>query len=344
MMRPTLAVLPLELTGRGAHSAGEMAEEIAAAIMRLHWCTVAAPARAQYHLRGKIRRDAKGWLRITALLLDTTTGRYVWADHFDGSDGDFFSFQERVITRIVRAVEQSLRAVEVDRCSRKDASQLNAWELTMRALPRVLSLEPAAEGAALECLEQAMESAREDPLPAALAAWCHGLRAGHHFTPKPEVERKMALSLAARAAKLNSYDPLSETFLAAGYTLAHDLTTATIHVERALALDGGSSWAWGRSGWIEAYLGRPGNAIERFQIARTLAPTDPLNSYARLGSVRPISRPAGMSKQFVGLRMRLRSVRQRLGTIDFWCRLISSPAARTRQDKVSSNSPVHTRI
>src|SRR5438045_7216761 len=38
-------------------------------------------------------------------------------------------------------------------------------------------------------------------------------------------------------------DPLTETFLAAGYTLAHDLTTASIHVNRALALDGSSAWA-----------------------------------------------------------------------------------------------------
>jgi len=30
----------------------------------------------------------------------------------------------------------------------------------------------------------------------ALAAWCHGLRAGHHFTTHPQRERDAALSLA----------------------------------------------------------------------------------------------------------------------------------------------------
>jgi Tfp pilus assembly protein PilF len=64
--------------------------------------------------------------------------------------------------------------------------------------------------------------------------------------------------------------------LAAGYTLAHDLATAAIHVDRALTLDGGSAWVWGRSGWIKAYGGEAAEAIERFQIARALAPGDPM--------------------------------------------------------------------
>lgn len=280
--RPTLAVLPFELIGPDAKRGSDIADEIAAALLRLRCITVVAPGRAKYHLRGKIR-DNMGSMRITALLLDVVTGRYVWADHYDGDDGDLSWFQDRVTARMSRAVERSVRAIEIDRCCRKDPSLLNAWELTMRALPRALSLEPAAEGVALELLEQAMELAPEDALPVALAAWCHGLRAGHHFTSRPEIERELGRTLAARAAKLSFNDPLAETLLAAGYTLAHDIKTATIHIERALMLNGGSSWAWGRSGWIEAYSGEAESAIERFQIARTLDPYDPLNFLCAIG-------------------------------------------------------------
>src|SRR5215813_9757883 len=147
----------------------------------------------------------------------------------------------------------------------------------MRALPSVLSLAAAAENTALELLEQAMELAPDDPLPIALAAWCHGLRAGHHFTSKREQEREGARQLAQRAARLNTGDPLVETMLASGYTLAHDLAAAELHVERALTLDGGSAWAWGRRGWIKAYRGESAEAIECFQIARALAPVDRLH-------------------------------------------------------------------
>ena len=147
----------------------------------------------------------------------------------------------------------------------------------MRALPCVTSIEAAAEGMALELLYEAMERAPRDPLPISIAASCHGLRAGHHFAARPEVEKAAARELAARAARLNAGDPLAETMLAAGYTLAHDLEAAAVHVDRALALDGGSAWAWGRSAWVKAYRGRAQEAIEEFHIARSLAPVDVMN-------------------------------------------------------------------
>jgi hypothetical protein len=76
---------------------------------------------------------------------------------------------------------------------------LTAWELTIRALPYVTAVDAAAEGMALELLEEAMKRAPHDPLPIATAAWCRGLRAGHHFTARPLVETAMARELAARA-------------------------------------------------------------------------------------------------------------------------------------------------
>jgi adenylate cyclase len=147
----------------------------------------------------------------------------------------------------------------------------------MRALPCLTMVDAAAEGIALELLDEAIELAPHDPLPIAAAAWCRGLRAGHHFTARPEVERAAASELAARASKLSGGDALAETMLAAGYTLAHDLSSAAVHSDRALALDGQSAWAWGRSAWVKAYRGQANEALEEFQIARSLAPADQLN-------------------------------------------------------------------
>jgi tetratricopeptide (TPR) repeat protein len=153
----------------------------------------------------------------------------------------------------------------------------------MRALPHLMTVEASAEGVAIELLEQAMEIAPLDPLPIAAAAWCHGLRAGHHFSAQASAERAMARDLAARAAGLSAGDGLAETMLAGGYTLAHDLEAAAVHAERALAIEGGSAWAWGRSAWVKAYRGRMTEATEEFEIARSLAPADPLNFLWSIG-------------------------------------------------------------
>jgi tetratricopeptide (TPR) repeat protein len=93
----------------------------------------------------------------------------------------------------------------------------------------------------------------------------------------------MAHDLAARAACLNAGDGLAETMLVGGYTLAHDLEAASVHAERALAIDGGSAWAWGRSAWVKAYRGLVAEATEEFEIARSLAPADPLNFLWSIG-------------------------------------------------------------
>ena len=114
-------------------------------------------------------------------------------------------------------------------------------------------------------------------LPVATAAWCRGRRASRYLTPDPDAERQTALRLAARASNLNAGDLLTEVMLASAYTLAHDLDAATRHTARALMLDGGSAWAWGRSGRNHAFRGAANEAIEHFQIARSLAPADPLS-------------------------------------------------------------------
>jgi AraC-like DNA-binding protein/tetratricopeptide (TPR) repeat protein len=275
--RPTVTVLPFDVVGPQPNRATTLADEIAVALWRLRWLNVVVPPNARYRLNGKVREDAFGGVRVIVRLLDAATGRYLWAAAWDGDRRDHVGFEERVANGVARAIQPALRDAEVDRASRRERGDLTAWELTMRALPHVTMVDAADEGMALELLDEAMERAPHDPLPIAMAAWCRGLRAGHHFTARPEVEKAAARELAARAAKLNAGDALAETMLASGYTLAHDLASAAVHADRALALDGGSAWAWGRSAWVKAYHGRASEALEEFRIARSLAPADPLN-------------------------------------------------------------------
>jgi AraC-like DNA-binding protein/tetratricopeptide (TPR) repeat protein len=282
--RPAIAVLPFDLVGPATRLVAGLAEEIATALSRLGWLTVTRPASARYHLRGKACDGSRSQLRVAMILVDAATGRYLWTHRWEGNAEQAFAFQEHIASCIAASLQSPLRETEVGRATRKDPTQLNAWELTMRALPGVLSFEASGEAMALELLEQAMGLAPQDPLPVALAAWCHGLRAGHHFAPRTDQEKNAAQMLAARAARLNTGDAMTETLLAAGYALAHDLTTAAMHIDRALAIDGSSAWAWSRSGWIQAYGGEADEAIERFQIARALAPDDRLNWLGSIGT------------------------------------------------------------
>jgi len=71
--------------------------------------------------------------------------------------------------------------------------------------------------------------------------------------------------------------------LSAAYMLAHDLAAAEAHARRALAIDGGSSWGWGRLAWVHCYRGETAKAIECCRIARSLGPADPLGFVWAIG-------------------------------------------------------------
>ena len=98
----------------------------------------------------------------------------------------------------------------------------------------------------------------------------------YQFTESPEDEIRRALALARRATTLGG-DATVLAVVGNALTAAHQLDDADFVIRKALALDGGSAWAWGRSGWIDVYAGRPEAAIERFAASLDLAPHDPLS-------------------------------------------------------------------
>jgi tetratricopeptide (TPR) repeat protein len=121
-------------------------------------------------------------------------------------------------------------------------------------------------------------------LATALAAWAHIQRVIYHFSAEPQQERARSIELAQKARALSG-DATVLAVLGNALTLLNELDTADLVIRKALLLDGGSAWAWSRSGWIDAYRGDPESAIERFKIALDLAPQDPLafNSLVGIG-------------------------------------------------------------
>jgi adenylate cyclase len=89
--------------------------------------------------------------------------------------------------------------------------------------------------------------------------------------------------LAREAASLDSNDPLVLTVLSAAYALVGKFDLALTIIEKALALDPNSAWAWLRSGWCHHYVSNPGTAIEHFQRAIRLSPLDPMRFNALFG-------------------------------------------------------------
>lgn len=73
------------------------------------------------------------------------------------------------------------------------------------------------------------------------------------------------------------------TVLGAAHAIVREYEIATRMLEKALALDPNSAWAWNRSGWLESYLDRADTAIAHFERALRLSPFDPMSFNAFIG-------------------------------------------------------------
>jgi AraC-like DNA-binding protein/tetratricopeptide (TPR) repeat protein len=281
--RPAMAFGPIEASAENREMAADMADDLVAALTRAG-ISVVNGTRAARHLLTAAIRGTGVHTQLVVRLIDTETGRQLWAHRADGVLRDETASGEHLAIRIAAALQPCLRLAEIDHALRKPAACLGAYDLALRAMPGVLSLDANGNARALELLDRALQMDPDHPLATALAAWAHVQRVVYHFTSAPSQERTRSLELVHKARTLCN-DATVLAILGNALSLLNDFEAADSVTRKALTIDGGSAWAWSRSGWIDVYKGDPASAIERFKIALDLAPHDPLafNSMVGIG-------------------------------------------------------------
>ena len=281
--RPTVALGPIDAGLEHSDIARSIADELATALNRAGAAVTRQPGAARYHLMGTISGSERQ-TRLTFRLIDAETGRHLTAHRSDGPLGDDAALDEHLATRIVAAMQPCLRLAEIDRAGRKPEADLSPHDLALRAMPCVLSLDAEGNAHALDLLERAMQRDPRNALATALAAWAYGQRVVYHFATTTKEDRARSAELARKARTLGG-DATVLAVLGNALTFLHDLDAAELMIRKALSIDGGSAWAWSRSGWLDVYNGDADSGIERFKIALDLAPNDSLafNSMVGIG-------------------------------------------------------------
>jgi adenylate cyclase len=101
----------------------------------------------RYVLEGSVRR-AGNRLRITAQLVDATSGAHLWADRFDGDVEQIFEVQDEITARVATIVEPAIQAAEIENSRRDRPGSVAAYDLYLHALPlRRANTQPENEEA-----------------------------------------------------------------------------------------------------------------------------------------------------------------------------------------------------
>ena len=297
---PSIAVLPFQnMSGdvEQDYFCDGMVEDIITGLARIKWLfvigrnssfaykgkspdirQVGRDLGVRYILEGSVRRVGTR-VRITNQLVDAQTGVHLWAERYDRSLDDVFALQDEITLSVVGAIEPSLRQAEIKRVERKRPSDLNAYDLVLRAIPLAHSVMPDGASRGLALLEQAL--AREPDYAAAhgYAAWCHEilfLRSGFR-----EEDRTAAIR-HAHDARVHGRDDATALALA-GFViglLEHDHATASDAFEAALSLSPSSAFSYHLGSVIAGWAGNAERAIEWGERALRLSPFDPLSYLA----------------------------------------------------------------
>ena len=298
--RPSIAVLPFaNLSGdpEQAYFADGMVVEIAGALSRFKWLFVIAsgsslslkgkglsPKEAadrlgvRYLLDGSVRRSAQN-VRITAQLIDAVGETQIWSQRFDDKVADVFELQDKVALAVAGAIEPAVRELEASRAVGRPTGNMGAYDLYLRALYRQAALNRAG---VLEAQDLLARSVALDPdyAPAlAQAAFGHFLVFVSGWSDDPQSHVRSAIEAARRALQLATSD--AGVLALAGFVISRfdaDQAEAIALLDQAIALNPGSSIAWGCSGVARVGYGQDALAIEQLETALRLDPIGPDHS------------------------------------------------------------------
>ena len=299
--KPSIAVLPFaNMSGdpEQEYFADGMVEEIITALSRLNWLfviarnstftykgqavdirRVARELGVRYVLEGSVRKAGRR-VRITGQLIDATTGGHIWADRFDGDLEDIFDLQDRITDSVLGAIEPRLRNAEIERSRRKRPENLDAYDLYLRALPKLYTMLPDDNTEALALLENAIALDPQFSPALANAAWCHEQRFFRGWPTARDDDLETAVGLARSALAVDGEDANSIALAAFVLTVvgrAFDAGWAA--AARALELNPNSASVCWPAGWVLVLMGDCAEAITVFERALRLSPSDPLSHF-----------------------------------------------------------------
>jgi TolB-like protein len=314
--KPSVAVLPfanMSVDPEQGYFADGVTEDIITALSRFHSLfviahsssvtyrgkgtdvrTIASQLGVRYVVEGSVRR-AGDRIRVTARLIDGSTRRHLWAEHFDSKLDDVFAVQEQVTQSIVAAIAPGVETAEVSNARRRRPASLSAYEIAVRAWADCSTSYRNGDTTRLEAIvseaRRALLIDAQSTLALNTVAGAQWLQVFFRSTPSLEETWREGLDAARRACEVDGSDSLGYVIKALllshapheeGGAIAYD--EALNDLRTAHQLNPNDHFALRVLGHTEAVSGEPLKGIAHLLEALRLNPRDPssTNVYAML--------------------------------------------------------------
>jgi TolB-like protein len=233
--RPSIVVLPFaNLSGEKEQEylADGITEDIITALTRFRWFFVIArnssfaykgksPNAKQlsqelgvrYLLEGSVRKSSQH-IRISAQLVDATSGNHIWAERYDLELTELFAIQDAIAERVAGAIEPELLRTEGAQAVARHTGNMTAWDLVRRGTWHFHQVTRENHLKARELFRQAC---RLDPELPEAHLWLGRVSAGlvaYGWSDNPIADLQEGMEAALRAVQLDERNPYSHYALA----------------------------------------------------------------------------------------------------------------------------------
>jgi TolB-like protein len=225
-----------------------------------------------YILEGSVRKGGDR-VRVTVQLIDAIGGAQMWADRFEDTLDDVFALQDRVALSVAGVIEPALTRAEIHRASRRPTADMDSYDLSLRAVPLMLTFAKADVLSALELLDRSIALDANHGMALAAAAFCHAMISSNSWSDDLAAHHRQVGDLAGRALQHAGEDSTAvcitaEALVIAGESLARGIDLA----DRARALNPGAAMAWFTGGWMRVLSGQPEAGAEYLETSLRLDP------------------------------------------------------------------------
>jgi TolB-like protein/class 3 adenylate cyclase/Flp pilus assembly protein TadD len=212
----------------------------------------------RYVLEGSVRKS-EDRVRITAQLIDATSGHHLWSERYDRELKDIFELQDEITKNIVVALEVKLTQGEQARMWAQKYKNLDVYLKRMEAWS--LFHKGTIEGHMRhgQLAQEIIDMAPESPSGYyALGYHCWILA---RYGKSPRENLKKAFELTQKAISLDESYPFNYSLLGSVYVMLRQYENAIAAAGRAVELDPNGADSHGLLGQTLNYAGRPDEAI-----------------------------------------------------------------------------------